>query len=760
MPRLALMAWRFPNHHHHIRPRGQEAPWGLIYLPGCEGVRCATTKGVFAGSKGDEVNRGRVKFLANRHLWLVTALFAIAFVLQYPDQLHLTTSPSLFSFLGLTRHAFERILLIVPIGYAIAVFGLGSGFVCLGIAAAIMLPRVFLLSQYPADALVETAGVLVVGAVANVWFHAYRKDRENWKKTASDLDTAYQQLESRAHVSEEHQKRLSVLNSITAGMSESLELSQILDRAIDAMFDTMGVDGAWIYLMNPDDRELVLSAHRGITERLPRISLGYGLSGRVAESRGPSVIQNPAGDPKGDNPEVRELPSVLIVPVRSKGQVTGTVGISSRMRGAFQSDEVGLLSAIGYAIGVAVENARLYKRQQEIAGELRKSEQRYRELFENAHDAILVHDLQGNVIAANKAAEELTGYGAGELLKKNMRDLLDEESLAASSEIGSRLLVGDKVEQPYAQRLIRRGGGEALLKLTTNLLNQEGRPSGFLHIARDVTIEKRMQDRLSSAYRELSESHQRLKDSQEQLIQAEKLSSLGQLAASIAHEVNNPLGGILTYDQLLIRKTKEGTLTTETSLDYLSKMERELTRSTKLIRNLLDFARQSPAVFRPVNVNEVLDRAYELAAHAAKLQRINVVTQFEEPLPTVQGDSDQLQQVFTNLIVNALQSMKEGGTLTLRTANRKDDVAVDICDTGCGISPENMGKLFTPFFTTKREVKGVGLGLAVSYGIVQRHKGRIDVKSKVDEGTTMSVVLPVAVEAAPAVEQGGTSAPA
>ncbi len=706
------------------------------------------------------MNRGRIGFLANRHFWVVIALFAITLVLQYPDQLRLTTSPSLFSFIGLTRHAFERILLIIPIGYAVAVFSLGAGFASIGIAAAIMLPRVFLLSQYPSDALVETAGVLVVGVVTNVWFHAYRRDKESWRKTASELDTAYQQLESRAHVSEEHQKRLSVLNSITAGMSESLELSQILDRAIDAIFDTMGVDGAWIYLMNQDDRELVLSAHRGITERLPRIRLGYGLSGRVAESRGPSVIQNPTGDPKGDNPEVRELPSILIVPVRSKGQVTGTVGISSRVHGAFKSDEVGLLSAIGYAIGVAVENARLYRRQQEIAGELRKSEQRYRELFENAHDAILVHDLLGNVTAANKAAEELTGYSTDELLKKNMRDLLDSESLAASSEIGNRLLVGDKVEQPYAQRLVRKGGSEAFLKLTTNLLNQDGRPSGFLHIARDVTVEKRMQDRLSSAYRELSESHQRLKDSQEQLIQAEKLSSLGQLAASIAHEVNNPLAGILTYDQLLIRKTKDGTLNTETSLDYLSKMERELTRSTKLIRNLLDFARQSPAVFRPVNLNEVVERAYELAAHAAKLQRINVITQFEDPLPSVQGDSDQLQQVLTNLIVNAIQSMLEGGTLTLRTTRKTDHVAVDVCDTGCGISPENMGKLFTPFFTTKREVKGVGLGLAVSYGIVQRHKGRIDVKSKLGEGTTMSVVLPVAVETTPVIGETGTSAAA
>ena len=703
-----------------------------------------------AGRTRNAVVVGRLRILSNRHFWVVAALFGIGVALQYPQQLHLTASPSLFSFLGLTRHAFERTLLFVPVGYTIVVFGLRAGFVSLGIAAAIMLPRVFLLSQFPADALVETIGVLLVGAFANLWFRGYRSQKESWRQAVSNLETAYQQLERRALTVEEHQKRLAVLNNITAAVSQSLELSQILDRAVDAIFDLMSADGVWVYLLNRDEPELVLSAHRGVTEELPRIRSGYGLSGRVAESKRPSIIQNPIKDSKGDLSDVPQMQSALVVPIRSKGQLSGTLGISSVKYRDFQSGDVDLLTAIGYEIGVAVENARLYGQQQEISRELRRSEQRYRELFENAHDAILLHDLNGNIVAANKANEELTGYSAGELLKTNVRNLLDRDSLAVASQVRNRMLAGERIEQPYEQRLIRRDGTEAFLKLTTNLLNQEGRPSGFLHIARDVTAERLMQDRLSSAYQDLSESHQRLKESQEQLIQAEKLSSLGQLAASIAHEVNNPLSGILTYDQLLIRKTKDGTLTAETALDYLSKMERELTRSTKLIRNLLDFARQSPLVFKPVNLNEIVGRAYDLASHAAKLQHIKVITQYADSMPSLSADPDQLQQVFTNLMVNAIQAMPEGGTLTLRTSVASGGLIVDVCDTGCGISSENMGKLFTPFFTTKREVKGVGLGLAVSYGIVQRHKGRIDVKSKLGEGTTMSVFLPFGLDYAEA----------
>jgi len=234
-----------------------------------------------------------------------------------------------------------------------------------------------------------------------------------------------------------------------------------------------------------------------------------------------------------------------------------------------------------------------------------------------------------------------------------------------------------------------------------------------------------------------------LRTTQEELIQAEKLTSLGQMAASIAHEVNNPLAGVLVYTQLLTKKVAGDKLSKGAALDYLSKMDSELTRSTKLIRNLLDFARQSPPALREVDINEVVNRAFDLAAHSAELQNIQVKKELNPTLPKLMADFDQLQQVCTNLIMNAIQAMPEGGKLTLHTSTDDSQLKIEVQDTGCGISPENMRKLFTPFFTTKGEKKGVGLGLAVAYGIIQRHQGRIEVQSKEGEGTTFTIYLPL-----------------
>jgi len=248
---------------------------------------------------------------------------------------------------------------------------------------------------------------------------------------------------------------------------------------------------------------------------------------------------------------------------------------------------------------------------------------------------------------------------------------------------------------------------------------------------------------LSAAYQELGEYDQRLRENQEQLIQAEKLTSLGQMAASIAHEVNNPLAGVLVYTQLLSKKIAGDNMPKEIALDYLSKMDSELTRSTRLIRNLLDFARQSPPTLKEVDLNDVVNRALDLAAHSAELQNIRVVKELTPSLPRLMADFSQLQQVCTNLILNAIQAMPEGGRLTLHTSANSSQVKIEVQDTGCGISPENMRKLFTPFFTTKEKGKGVGLGLAVTHGIIQRHQGRIEVQSKEGEGTIFTIYLPL-----------------
>jgi signal transduction histidine kinase len=256
-----------------------------------------------------------------------------------------------------------------------------------------------------------------------------------------------------------------------------------------------------------------------------------------------------------------------------------------------------------------------------------------------------------------------------------------------------------------------------------------------------VEKEEKAHAELNIAHQELSTYVQQLKESQEQLIQAEKLTSLGQMAASIAHEINNPLAGVLVYTQLLSKKVAGDTLKEEEALDYLSKMESEVSRCSRIIRNLLDFARQSEPMLRLVDINQVIEQVLAMVGHQAQLQNVEVVKEFSPSLPKVMADFDQLQQIFTNLTLNAIQAMPDGGRLTIRSSAVDGEVRIDVQDTGWGISKEDMGKLFTPFFTTKAKGKGVGLGLAVVHGIIERHKGRIKVQSEVGKGTTFSVYL-------------------
>jgi signal transduction histidine kinase len=236
---------------------------------------------------------------------------------------------------------------------------------------------------------------------------------------------------------------------------------------------------------------------------------------------------------------------------------------------------------------------------------------------------------------------------------------------------------------------------------------------------------------------------ERLEKTQKQLIQVEKMNALGQLSASIAHEINNPLGGILVYNQLLQKMIKNGTLNRDKALDILIKMEAATTHSSKLVRNLLDFARQTRPVLKPVNISHVIDQSISLVEHQAQMNKVKVIREDRPDLPAVTGDFSQLQQVFINLIVNGIQAMPGGGELRIISDyGDRDYVRVSIQDTGVGIPVENMDKLFTPFFSTKEAVKGVGLGLAVSYGIVERHGGRIEVQSEVGKGSDFSVFLP------------------
>jgi signal transduction histidine kinase len=272
------------------------------------------------------------------------------------------------------------------------------------------------------------------------------------------------------------------------------------------------------------------------------------------------------------------------------------------------------------------------------------------------------------------------------------------------------------------------------------ILSEKTPRAGYI-IMKNLTFV--ISSRLTNGIDELGRLNKELKESQQLLIQAEKLTSLGEMAASIAHEVNNPLTGVLVYIKLLKQTISDGSIPKETCIEYLSKVDSELTRCSWLIRGLLDFARQSLPALREFDCNDAINRALDIAGHSATLQKIEVIKQLQPSLPRLRADFDQITQVCTNLILNAIQAMSDGGKLTLLTSLEREEIKIEVRDTGCGIPSENVPKLFTPFFTTKRAVKGVGLGLAVSHGIIQRHRGRIEVQSKVGEGTSFSVHLPL-----------------
>jgi signal transduction histidine kinase len=208
----------------------------------------------------------------------------------------------------------------------------------------------------------------------------------------------------------------------------------------------------------------------------------------------------------------------------------------------------------------------------------------------------------------------------------------------------------------------------------------------------------------------------------------------------------------MVYVKLLLKKYNETSIQTESTEKQLLKMEKELDRTSRIIRNLLDFARQSEPAIRPVELNKVVEAALLLVGHQISLENIKLEKKLDTHLPLILADFDKIQQVLINIIMNAIQAMPDGGDLTITTSvakgikiggSFKDTVRIDISDTGVGISRENLSKLFTPFFTTKEKGKGVGLGLPVVHGIIEQHKGKIEVNSQPNVGTTFSIYLEV-----------------
>ncbi|HEX9374234.1 MAG TPA: response regulator [Roseiflexaceae bacterium] len=393
------------------------------------------------------------------------------------------------------------------------------------------------------------------------------------------------------------------------------------------------------------------------------------------------------------------------------------------------------------------------QRRQAEAG-LRRAEARYRDLFENANDMIYTRDLVGNFTSVNGMSEQLTGYTRAELLAMNIEQLVapghrwfSREDLAQSSTNTSEEL-----------ELVRKDGQRVWVEINARLISEDGQPVGVQGIARDIGERRRAE-----------EERRQLED---QLLQAQKMESIGTLAGGVAHDFNNMLTAIIGNIQLVLEDTPRD------SADYplLEEIEKAATRATSLTRQLLTFSRRQPIERRTIDLNTTISELSQMLRRIIG-EDVQIEMRLAPNMSPVFADPAQVQQVVMNLAVNARDAMPNGGRLLIATGELTlDELAcrnypwtcpgpyaqLIVSDTGIGIDAETLHRIFEPFFTTKERGKGTGLGLSVVYGIVKQHEGFVQVSSDSGQGTTFTIYLPVPAavwdaqspELAPAVRGG------
>jgi len=330
---------------------------------------------------GYSFTRWLIGALRSPVLWFILILLSLITIPYYAEAL---AFPSfiieLISKLDLDRHAFERILYLAPIVWAGFIFGWRGSVVISVMALVLMLPRAVFISEHPRDALFETGAVFIVGNVLAISFASLRREREY----RTQLEVARHDLEANIEIIRGNERQLAVLNQIASTVSQSLDLNQVLDSAIGNVVDVMQVDIAWIYLLDEEFGELVMSVHRGILEEVvkgvDRLKVGEGFNGRVAQTGEPLFVYDASQDSRLTREVVSKhnIQSLLIVPLRYRAKVNGTLCVAMYRQREFHQEEIDLLTAIGNQIGVAVENARLYQQQQGVAEQMRGMQENLR----------------------------------------------------------------------------------------------------------------------------------------------------------------------------------------------------------------------------------------------------------------------------------------------------------------------------------------------------------------------------------------------
>jgi PAS domain S-box-containing protein len=519
------------------------------------------------------------------------------------------------------------------------------------------------------------------------------------------------------------------------------DLRTLVDAIVDQLPRTLLVSRTAVFVANDAATGYTLEDAHGIPEtvvqRADTFDLGF-LDFDQPDAGSHIFLDNPQQALHLSESE-RRTASLLdlnyYLPCRVQERTIAVIGLGRTVGGDFlSSEDMELLESLAGYIGIAIQNARLYSRLEKKISEYERLKDFSENIVESINIGILAVDLEDRVESWNAQMEVLYATSRAEALGQPISKLFPAEFMAefdrARNDAGVHNLYKFRMATPAGEQ---RVANIAIAPLVTRDFETIGR----IILLDDIT------DRIQL---------------EAQLTQAEKLSSIGLLAAGVAHEVNTPLAVISSYTQMLTKHARGD----EKVGPLLEKITQQTFRASEIVNGLLNFSRTSAVEFTSVDLNHVIRETLVLLEHQFKTAQVKVETSLEEALPPIHGNQGKLQQVFLNLFLNAKDAMTSGGTLLVRTVSN-GHVGVVVQDTGSGITPENMQKIYDPFFTTKSapkegERRGTGLGLAVTYGIIQEHAGKIRVESHVGEGTVFQLEFPMLKGAAAAGKTTRTAA--
>ncbi len=542
---------------------------------------------------------------------------------------------------------------------------------------------------------------------------------------------------------------LQTINEIADGIARSIELRDVLTGALQHTVSALSAVGGSIRLRDVLTGKYETQAFVG-NPNLPEMWSQPGLEGlrpsdQVLAKRSAVLLEDLRALLPADSRAILPARSALSVPMTAGDELLGTLTVGASTPHRFAAADQRLLSIIAGQISVAVQNARLHD-------SIRRGKREWEQTFDAISDPIAVFDGRGELLRGNTALAAHLGRPVTALRGATC---VDVGFCKGEDDCGvSRALANDGSQ---AEVTLPDG---SIFCVTTFPVGGGAEGASVVQVAKNVTDEiqnarrlRLMSEEIALANGRSTAALERLKATQAQLLQAEKLSAIGQLVAGVAHELNNPLTSVIGYAQLLEEELSDAPVAPEKQSQFardLRRIAEESERAARIVRNLLAFARRQAAERTPQDLVELFGRVLSLRTYEHRLNNIELRTDFEPNLPKVIADGSQLQQALLNLVLNAEQAMRGRANRRLHVGARFDEasaaVELFVADSGHGIDNGNLTKIFDPFFTTRDVGEGTGLGLSICYGIVRDHGGQIVVFSRLGVGTTFSLLLPARVE--------------